>query len=182
MLNPQGLFYAGDALQEGPAKFEAFLKQHFSGVEKIIVVDVHTGLGKFGEDVLLVDADPQATRKMRQVFGDRVRTLAGSGIAYEATGSQQDLYMRTFPGAELYFVTQEFGTYSGLRVLEALRSENLYHTSTSDIRVKAPPKMALREAFSPNDFQWRKAVLARGKAVFHQAFALTMGQVPGSNL
>ncbi len=61
-------------------------------------------------------------------------------MAYEFRGAQQNLYSRLFPGARLYLVTQEFGTYSPLRVLEALRSENRWHhygAGTVDNPVKA---------------------------------------------
>jgi hypothetical protein len=73
------------------------------------------------------------------------------------------LIARALPGAELLFVTQEFGTYGTVRNLHALREENRWHhygRGTLD----HPSKRALKEAFNPDDEKWREAVLRRGTA------------------
>ena len=80
---------------------------------------------------------------------------------YTVRGGQVDLYRRLFPSVPLSFVTQEFGTYSGPRVLKALRAENYQH-QYGDRRVDHPHKSALRDAFCPRSKRWRARVLEDG--------------------
>ncbi|MFM2126149.1 MAG: hypothetical protein RL328_2600 [Acidobacteriota bacterium] len=174
-LNPRGLFWAGNRVQEELVKYERFLREHCGHVRRVVVVDVHTGLGRFGEDALLVEHDAEV---LREAFGSRVQALGADTIAYEAPGSQEALYRSVFGSAELYFVTQEFGTYSPLQVVEALRGENLYHGSRGWWHVWAPEKQKLRMMFDPQDARWRAAVLYRGEDVITRALKLvTVGKV-----
>lgn len=173
-INPQGLFFAGRAMEEGPAKFQAILEHRLADAERIVAIDVHTGLGRFGEDRLLVDAAPErsaVSQTMRAVFGGRVELLDSHGVAYRPPGAQQDMYYRLFPQAKVYFASQEFGTYNSIRVLEALRAENRLHHHGRD-SVRHPAKTRLLEMFNPSDPKWRLAVLKRGEEVIRQACAL----------
>lgn len=179
-LNPRGLFFGGNALEEGPAKFQDFMKERLAGVERIVAVDVHTGLGKFGEDRLLVDAAAERTdvnRAMREVFGERMEPLDKQGVAYAVRGAQQDMYFRSFPRAKVHFVSQEFGTYNPLRVVAMLRAEHRWHLYGGG-EVNHATKKALLEIFTPKDWKWRQAVLARGRAVNRQALRLAFPDSP----
>ena len=42
-------------MKEGSGKYQSFLTRRLSSIEKAVVIDVHTGLGKHGEDSLLVE-------------------------------------------------------------------------------------------------------------------------------
>src|SRR5207245_11406208 len=44
----KGLFFGGKRLQQGPEKYKTFLTLHLASAERIIAIDVHTGLGKYG--------------------------------------------------------------------------------------------------------------------------------------
>jgi len=173
-LNERGLFFVGRAMEEGPAKFQELLKHRLADVERIVAIDVHTGLGRFGEDRLLVDSrieGKDTLRTMHEVFGKRIQGLSQEGIAYSATGAQEEMYVRSFPGAKVYFATQEFGTYHPLRVVEALRAENrLHHHGRGTVR--HPAKTRLLEMFNPRDPKWRLSVLKRGEEVIRQACGL----------
>ena len=114
-VNPRGLFFGGQALEEGPRAFRRFVEHRLSGVEHVVVVDVHTGLGSFGEQTLLVNADetdPEVSR-LRDAFGDGVASLdPGRGPAYRVRGSYDTLYDGALPNAKVDAVSQEFGTYT----------------------------------------------------------------------
>ncbi len=43
---PKGLFFGGKRLEQGPEKYKTFLTLHLASAERIIAIDVHTGLGK----------------------------------------------------------------------------------------------------------------------------------------
>jgi len=173
-LNERGLFFIGRALEEGPAKFQEFLKRRLADVERIVAIDVHTGLGHFGADRLLVDSRIEGKdilRTMHEVFGTRIRGLSHNQIAYSAKGAQEEMYLRSFPHAKVYFATQEFGTYHPLRVVEALRAENRFHHYGRGA-ARHPAKTRLLEMFCPRDLKWRLRVLKRGEEVIRQACEL----------
>ena len=174
-VNPKGLFWGGSTLEEGPRAMGRFVQDTLGDVEHLVVVDVHTGLGPFGEDTLLVHAadeeDPLFTR-MHETFGDRVSSMDPErGPAYRVRGAYNTMYPRALPTADVHFVAQEFGTYHVVRVVKALRAENRWH-HYGDGGIDHPTKINLRERFAPDDESWRKAVLERGSIVIGQALAL----------
>ncbi|HTD44646.1 MAG TPA: M14 family metallopeptidase [Bryobacteraceae bacterium] len=172
---PQGLFFGGARVEPGPARFQSYLADRLSGAARITAIDVHTGLGAFGQDCLLVDATEQrsaACHAMQAAFGDPVqRSNSEESVAYKVRGAQESMYFRLFPGAEVYFATQEFGTYRAIAVLAALRAENRWHHYGGG-SVRHPTKVRLREVFGPDRFDWREAVLRRGRQVIRQALLL----------
>lgn len=170
-LNPNGLFFGGSKLEEGPAKFQEFIRQRLARAERIVAIDVHTGLGRFGEDRLLVDPRTgiEAFHAMRNAFGERIEGLSKEGIAYEATGTHDRIYFRSFLHANAYFITQEFGTYNPLRVVAALRTENRAHHYGHDGH---EAKKALLDVFNPRSEDWRRTVLKRGEEVIEQALRM----------
>jgi hypothetical protein len=179
---PKGLFYGGARLEQGPAKFQEYIAERLAGAERIVAIDIHTGLGRFGDDRLLVDASPKSTcvnQTMRAAFGEKVELLDTRGIAHQARGAQHNMYYCLFPKAQVHFATQEFGTYKPVRILQALRAENRWHHYGGGT-MDHPAKTALREAFNPDDTSWRNLILQRGQEVIHRG--LTMAFEPtGSN-
>ena len=172
---PKGIFFGGSQLEQGPLRYAAFLTQRLSGAEQVVVIDVHTGLGKFGQDVLLVESEHYA--KMLTVFGARAKPLEPErGPAYRVRGGHHSVFPRSLPGARVHYVAQEFGTYSAIKVLRALREENRWH-HFGDATIQHPSKAKLKEAFCPEDDAWRHAVLARGKQLLRTAWALTIEQI-----
>jgi hypothetical protein len=164
---PKGLFFGGKQLEQGPQKYHSFLTERLSSAETVFAIDVHTGLGKYGEDILLVDQKVYHT--LRPLLGGRIAPLdAAQSDAYQVRGGMHEMVFRVLPGESTYFVTQEFGTYNPVRVLGALREENRWHQhggGTTD----HPTKRSLMDAFNPPDDAWRLRVLQRGRELFNQA-------------
>jgi len=163
---PKGLFFGGKQLEDGPAKFQEFLAQLLSSAEQVITIDVHTGLGKFGEDTLLVENKDYVA--LRAKFGDRIApNEPDKGPAYRVRGAMISIFGRVCPNAEVMAVAQEFGTYRPLSVLHALREENRWHHYSGTL--DHPTKQNLKNAFCPNDDVWRLRVLERGRELLNQA-------------
>ena len=164
---PRGLFFGGKKLEEGLEKYHAFLKQGLSPAQRVIGIDVHTGLGLFGRDLLIVEK--QDYRELRQIFGNRV-TLSEPrfGPAYRIRGGLQHLVRNALPATDLRFIMQEFGTHNPIKVLHTLREENRWHHFGS-ATVAHHTKLALKNVFCPESKRWRKRVLARGREVAEQA-------------
>jgi len=164
---PHGLFFGGKQLEEGPRIYEAFLKERAALSQKAMVIDVHTGLGEFAEDSLLVESDDYA--RLRNIFGERVTALDPTeGSAYRIEGGLQSMIFRVFFKTRPTFVGQEFGTYNNIKVLHALREENRWH-HYGDGNLNHPTKHTLKETFCPDNESWRETVLKRGREVVERA-------------
>jgi hypothetical protein len=172
---PQGLFFGGNTLEQGPALYLDWLGEHLGGAQHVVAIDVHTGLGKQGHDTLLVEAeigDPLHTR-LHGIFGDRVAPWdPEEGVAYQIRGGLPSAIERRFPNATVDFVTQEFGTHPPLKVLKALALENRQVQWGTETPLDHPTKKNILEAFRPDKQGWRDAVLERGQELALQAAAL----------
>lgn len=54
-VDHKGLFYGGKEVQPSILNIAGFLKKHFSEAEHYVAIDVHTGLGSYSYDMLLID-------------------------------------------------------------------------------------------------------------------------------
>jgi hypothetical protein len=139
--------------------------------ERVLAIDVHTGLGKHGDDTLLIEAgvgDP-LYQNLEKAFGNRVAPWDADGsVAYQIHGGHPDAIPRILDGSTVEFVTQEFGTIPALRVLFALRQENRWH-HYGDGSIDHPAKRLLMDAFRPDTDGWRKSILGRGRELLLQS-------------
>jgi hypothetical protein len=163
---PRNLFFGGKQLQPGLQKYHEFLKDKLWSARRAIGIDVHTGIGRFAKDLLIVEEDYASARK---IFGSRVTSAQPKRLpAYRIRGGHHELFSDALSQAERYFVTQEFGTYNPLRVFHALREENRWHQFAAGT-LDHETKRALKEIFCPRSKTWRGRVLSRGRTVFEQA-------------
>ncbi len=166
---PKGLFFGGKRLEPGPEQYRAFLAHRLASTERIIAIDVHTGLGKYGEDTLLVEEENYDA--LRGMFGERVApSTPDKSVAYRIRGALDTMIPRAMPKAKVFMVTQEFGTYSPTKVLHALREENRWHHYGAGT-LDHSTKQVLKETFYPQDEHWRKRVLERGKELVQQGLS-----------
>ena len=166
---PKGLFFGGTRFEQRPQKYEIFLTYRLASAERIIAIDVHTGLGKYGEDTLLVEEKEYDA--LRSMFGERVApSTPDKSVAYRARGALDTVFSRAMPKAEIFAVTQEFGTYSPTKVLHALTEENRWHHYGTGA-LDHPAKQILKDTFCPKDDTWRESVLGRGKELLKQGLA-----------
>lgn len=177
--NSRGLFFGGEGLEQGPRKLQEFLSRHLADAERMVVIDVHTGLGPFGVDTLLVHAADEGSAlygSMQETFGERVASLdPDRSVACRITGAYDTMYPRALPSTDVYILCQEFGTYSNVEVLRSLRAENRWH-HYGDANLDHSSKWALKDAFAPDDQSWRRAVLGRGAEVIEQGLGLAFDQ------
>jgi hypothetical protein len=177
-FTPKGLFYGGARMEQGPALYQEYVKKNLSSAVHIVGVDVHTGLGDYAEDTLLVDASEQRMKvnmRMHKAYGDRMQLLDLEGIAYTVHGAHHNMYYRLFRQSDIYFAGQEFGTIKSIPVLAALRAENRWHQYGSGA-LDHPSKKRLLEAFCPSDSTWRARVVEHGHDVLLKAAALAFDQ------
>ena len=129
---------------------------------------MHTGLGKSGEDSLLVDLAPDHENFLKlqaQSFGDRIMSLEPkAGIAYRIRGGMQKGVEHVFSGINWTAITQEFGTIPSINVMEALRAENSWtHYSNREgiDLLNHWSKNNLLAAFRPDNDIWENKIIER---------------------
>jgi hypothetical protein len=152
---PRGLFYGGNMLQQGPAHYLAWLQQHLSGARRVFALDLHSGLGRWGGEMLIPEPANVTTASMlsRALRRSLAGMAGGDAVAYTTRGDIGLAMTRAFSGARVDYLTQELGTYSPLRVLRALREENRWHHFGSG-GVDHSAKRRLLEALCPGDSAW----------------------------
>jgi hypothetical protein len=171
--HPKGLFFGGQALQEGPQVFLKWLSDRLHGVETLTAIDIHTGLGRFADDVLFIESNPhdEKIKRLQNAYGDRVVAQQHSGAMYECRGSMLAALEGLFPSAKVEAACQEFGTYPSPFVLKALRAENRWHHFGGS-GLDHPTKRRVLEVFNPASRRWRARILQLGEKRLQEAVGL----------
>ncbi len=166
---PKGLFYAGKHLEKLPVLYGAWLAESFSLTQHLFVIDVHTGLGSRCQESLVHKVRATDSARLSKMLGKSLQQdfVKESGGNTEFRGGHNHLYKQVLPHVEIDFVTQEFGTYPNLFVLQALRDENRYH-HYYDKQPNHETKRRLKEAFSPAHLEWSHSVVDNGTALFNK--------------
>eukprot|EP00906_Rhabdomonas_costata_P005775 RCo008583 len=176
---PEGLFYGGLELEQSYVLYHQWFQEFTSGwkaVQRVVGVDLHTGLGPYGWDYLVNDT---FTEDLAQTYGIPHLAVQWPGgpskFAYTAQGSMrgflEKMVLQRWPAATVRRITQEFGTYHHARMLRAVRAENCEWHHRSGGR-RAGTVARIRERFCPAAPKWRSAVMARGVEVFEQSVRL----------
>lgn len=170
-----GLFYGGNRTEASIEILSRILRADaWSDAERIVMIDIHTGIGRFATYKLMVEIAPEAQpyREMTQWFGSEAMASsrpAGS-LAYRVSGGLTDHVARLFAPRPVYAAVLEFGAAPPVRTLAALRRENrAHHYAHRHERALQQARSELREVFSPSDEVWRAQVLADGAHVLAQA-------------
>jgi len=172
---PQGLFFGG----KEPAASHRIMAEHFAewlgDAQRIVHLDIHTGLGNWGDCKLLIDRaiSDERRQQLDSWFGpDSYELATTSGISYQARGGWGEWCDARVEPKDYFFACVEHGTYTGLKMLAGLRAENRAHQwgKLEDART-IHAKEQLRELFCPRSEAWRMQVLNRNLAIAEQARA-----------
>ena len=178
--HPQGLFFGGTSLQLSLVKILEFVEflQVFAGKGggKLVWIDVHTGLGPFGQDTLALESNGNLTLdELHELFPTAHSIItphttdkqAMSG--YDLTQGTVLSMLQTLGRPADLFVTQEFGTLPGILVGRALILENaLYHHTTRKGECEQCQQW-IQSAFYPQSTKWRALIVHRGVSLFLQS-------------
>lgn len=165
-IDPLGLFYGGLELQQELRIFSSWLEANIKATDQILSLDLHSGLGRFCSDALLLDDSEgsEAHKRFVTLFpGEDVQAPDSSrSITYVTRGSLGYLLPQLFPDAVIDQAVQEFGTLNGLRVLYGLISDNYRFFNEPN---KRSPRRLL-SVFCPELPKWRLYAVRRGVEVF----------------
>ena len=164
---PQGLFFGGKEPSQSYQLLESRFRDWFAGVERVVHLDFHTGLGKWGECNLLLENALTRSREefLKSQFGEgSYQELATDGVAYDAKGGFGGWCHRETGVRDYLFACAEFGTYGPVKVLRGLRAENqAHHWGEPNSTSTRNAKLELKELFCPASPGWRETVLNRSR-------------------
>jgi hypothetical protein len=173
--HPQGLFFGGQSDAWSSKILREIALGYLSNAERVVIVDVHTGLGPHGhaEVILNVSENSLAYKRAREWWGKRVRTtVTGDSVSVHLQSSLKLAFPMMLPNSEVTAVSLEFGTYSSKEVFWALRAENwLHHHGGKDHQDAEKIKAEFLRIFYPNTEGWKLRIWKQGKEVVEQALA-----------
>ena len=166
---PENIFYGGARPSWSRRTVERITGEFLTCASKIIFLDIHSGLGNYGQAVLLsVEPDTSENfKRLQKIFGSLVRSTRNpNSAAANAGGNIIRGYAEQLPGSMLLGAGIEFGTYDQARVQNALRADAWlrYKKRVREISRyrQRKIKQELLEAFCPMDQAWRDRVVTTG--------------------
>ncbi len=163
---PHGLFFGGRAPSAVLRLLEGNYARWVGNAARVLHLDIHTGLGPWATHEVITNrpAESPMAAALREVFGEKLRAVSESqAVRYTTRGdlnSWCDSQVLENRGAALCV---EFGTYSPLRVLAALRRENqARHSCSAGDPALAAAQRELREVFAPQASRWRERAFHGG--------------------
>lgn len=171
---PRGLFYGGAGATQSTRILHEHLPRWIAGTQRIVHIDLHTGLGRWATYRLLLDAPISAEQRLALNMWcgkDALSEVGTTGAEYSVRGGM-GRWAATL-ARDYALLVAEFGTYHPLRVLAGLRAENHAHHywSTPDSDVTQRAKVWLSELFCPASPRWRAAALMQAVDLVHRALA-----------
>lgn len=172
--DPAGPFYGGRRAAEGRILIEKLIREYRLAERRLVVIDVHTGLGAWGYGELICDHSPDSPGAgyAKKLFGPMVTLpLAGTSSSVPKLGLM-DYAWHAIMDQHGCFVTLEFGSYPTDQLFEVLLADHRLHAEAGGKMQHPdshPVKQAMREHFSPASHQWRELVLFQGRQVIDMA-------------
>ncbi len=168
-----GLFYGGRRPTWSNAIFRAILDKHVAGTSSIAFIDLHTGLGGYGDAEMIGGTRPSTPigRRMRDWYGAIVTSpSAGTSSSAPLVGVIARAVREAANGAEVISATLEFGTYSVREVLHALQADNWLHAHGDvDSPLGREIKADIRKRLFPDEDGWKQRVLDQGVRIVRRA-------------
>ena len=167
--HPKGLFFGGTAETWSNRTLKTIAAQHLSQASRVIFIDVHTGLGKYGAAEAITESHPSTSQyQWMQRCWDIPITYPHSGdaISPRVYGPLKHGFARLLPNTEVIAASLEFGTYPASKVLWALRAENhLHHHGDHKSLDAAEIKAELKRMFYPQNADWERTIWQQGSAM-----------------
>jgi hypothetical protein len=170
---PRGLFFGGTGPCETTRIVQQYCDAWIGPSQHILHVDIHSGLGPFGSNKLLLNEtieSPLHAWYARTFGAEHIEAQAEpASTAYQGSGLFGEWMQHHFHSRNYRFVTAEFGTHDVIRVLGALRAENRAHHYSSETSPQfRRAKTELLECFCPKDSAWREKAIGSGLVIIAQ--------------
>ena len=166
--HPTGLFYGGT----GPTWSHRWLREwsadRLGSAERVVMIDLHTGLGPWGVGELIV-SDPTSSASYARAaawWGDVHSMVEGDSVSAVLAGDWQATAAGLVPQAEVTTVTIEYGTKDPLTGMQSLRADAWLHAHGDPTAPEAAAfRAAVRDAYNDDDQAWIDVVWPRCESV-----------------
>ena len=171
---PKGLFFGGHS----PSRTARVLDERLPGLvghcERVLHIDLHTGLGPWATYKLFVDHPwgSEQAKVLGAAFGEDVVEPwePEKGTSYAIRGGLGTWCKSRFPEVDYDVLAAEFGTHRSVSVLRALRDENrCWHWARRDEVASMRARKRLTDVFAPPDPRWRHECVEQAIGVVERA-------------
>jgi hypothetical protein len=156
-----GLFYGGRRPVWSNTTWRRVLREHCSQTDRVVAIDLHTGLGPSGVGESVCVTDEAEFHRAQDLFGNTVSwTGGGDSVSAQIGGSLVHGAHEELGAGRLTMIGLEYGTHPIPVTLEALRAETwLCARGDVDTAQGQRIKQALRAAFYVDTPEWKRAVV-----------------------
>jgi hypothetical protein len=171
--HPRGLHFGGNAEAWSNRTIRRIIAEHGSGAARLVMIDIHTGLGKPGHAEIIMN-DPvtsPAYKRALSWWAEWVKTTKGESVSADLYGTLKLAVDDMLPEAQVTAVSLEFGTSPPEEVFFAMHAENWLHNHAdrSDPRWE-PIKAKLRRAFYPDTTEWKRTIWGHAREIVDRLF------------
>jgi hypothetical protein len=169
---PKGLFFGGHTSSRTKQILSQNLPTWIGNSSEVIHLDFHTGLGRSRTYKLLLGptTTPESYASLCHRFGSlNLEYFSIEGMSYPIRGGLAAWSQALLPQCRYNLLTAEFGTYSSIQVLKALRAENRAYWWGEKSKRYEWTTDQLVEMFAPKSQQWRQECFAQGLSICWQA-------------
>lgn len=169
-----GVFYGGTGPVWSNEWLHGFLRDRLAGVQRVAIIDLHTGLGPWGHGELISSETPDSPVYARQTgWWGEVRSMHdGSSVSAQLSGDWLAAVPGIIDGPEVTGIAIEYGTVDSITVLQSLRADAVLHASGDPT---APEAEAIRDqvraAFLDDDPTWLATCADRYQSVVKATIA-----------
>ncbi len=174
LVDKGSLFFCGENLSDELKLLKFHLEQIIEPTKKVSVIDVHSGLGDFMKESLIVEYfDQQEFNFWKDHFkGAEIIVPDGTQGYYKVNGGLSYLFKKQSPYQNINYIYQEFGTKPSFDVIAALVLEN--HQFQSKLlkledHYENEFSDQMLDCFFPSNEDWQQFCLQRGLLRLKQA-------------
>jgi hypothetical protein len=183
--HPSGLYFGGGGPAHENRLLHAIFAEELVGAEEALLIDLHTGMGAWGDHLLLVGmaADDAGAPWLAHAFAPQRLVFTRShgerhgGRWPTLEGKMSSAVGAAAPWCTLHNLTIEYGTRDGDTVFMAERREH-WAWATHGVGHPEHNRLAteLQEHMVPSDPLWQARVLAGGRAIVTDGFRALVGE------
>tara|TARA_R100000657_G_C4683144_1_gene134012 strand:+ start:743 stop:1831 length:1089 start_codon:yes stop_codon:yes gene_type:complete len=173
---PAGVSYGGSLATVSRRLFEDVVRTYCADLSSLAVIDIHSGLGRFGEGLLLsLTSSPEQKQRLQDSYADQVVLVNDEsfGLPYKVTGDLScEGVQRIAPDCLLSSIALEYGTFDEEALLEAVLTDyylrNVAEDADSGCNLEA--KERIMDFFNPRSVEWQESVLSRWNWVLDRTY------------
>ncbi|MBW2369973.1 MAG: DUF2817 domain-containing protein [Deltaproteobacteria bacterium] len=172
---PKGMTFHGTEPSWARRTTEAIVKRSLGGAKKILIVDLHTGVGGYGEVTVMsyADAASEKGRRLNNWYGDNVYIAGNDPKVPRHDKMTLDALNSVVPNAEIFSFAIEWGAEplveEDFEIFRHLNYLQNYGDLSSEEAIA--PRRRSRACFYGETDEWREKAWKNGFEFFNQTLA-----------